>query len=132
MSPRFRRYLRLRCTSCPWPGKPTVSASEVAEALGTDPSIALRFLSIANSAFFSANQRITTLSHCVAWLGLEFVKATLVSLSIGSDGGGIESPYLTRTTLWQHNMGGSGLLRDDLQPHPRLAAGRGVHDRADP
>jgi putative nucleotidyltransferase with HDIG domain len=85
--------------------KSTVSAAEVAEALGTDPSIALRFLSIANSAFFSANQRITTLSHCVAWLGLEFVKATLVSLTIGDDGGGVESPYLTRTTLWQHNMG---------------------------
>ena len=33
--------------------KPAVSADEVARALGSDQSIALRFLSIANSAYFA-------------------------------------------------------------------------------
>jgi putative nucleotidyltransferase with HDIG domain len=36
---------------------------------------------------------------------LEFVKGTLVSLSLGGDGHLADSPYLDRTTLWQHNMG---------------------------
>ena len=85
--------------------KPNVSAEAVAQALGTDQSIALRFLSLANSSFFSPSQRITTLSHCVAWLGLEFVCSTLVILGMDKMSSGVESLYFDRTAYWQHNLG---------------------------
>lgn len=84
--------------------KPNVSAAEVAKALGTDPSIALRFLSIANSAVFSGTTRISTLPHCVAWLGLEFVKGTVVTLGVGGVGLNKANPYLNPTLAWRHNM----------------------------
>lgn len=83
---------------------PSASAARVAAAIGRDPSIALRFLSIANSAYYATSHRINTLQQCVACLGLEFVKATLITLGIGGDGQ-CESAYLDKTLMWQHNMG---------------------------
>ena len=85
--------------------KANVSAGEVAEALGLDQSIALRFLSIANSSYFAPRQRITTLSHCVAWLGLEFVCSTLVTLGMDRMSSQVATVYLDRMAFWQHNLG---------------------------
>jgi two-component system, cell cycle response regulator len=85
--------------------KPAVSADEVARALGSDQSIALRFLSIANSAYFATTHRITTLSHCVAWLGLDFVSSTLVALGIDRSATAINLPEFDRLAFWQHSMG---------------------------
>jgi putative nucleotidyltransferase with HDIG domain len=85
--------------------KPAISADEVARALGSDQSIALRFLSIANSAYFATTHRITTLSHCVAWLGLDFVCSTLVALGIDRSAAAISLPQFDRMAFWEHNMG---------------------------
>lgn len=82
--------------------KPGVSADEVARALGSDESIALRLLAIANSAYFATTQRITTLPHCVAWLGLDFVSSALMAL--GLDRLAADTVALDRRTFWQHNM----------------------------
>jgi HD-like signal output (HDOD) protein len=84
--------------------KPHVSAAEVAQALGSDESIALRLLAIANSAYFATSHRITTLSHCVAWLGLEFVGSTLVALGVDRLASGAGLPRRDRLAFWQHNM----------------------------
>lgn len=85
--------------------KPDVSAEEVARALGSDQSIALRFLSIANSAYFATTHRITTLAHCVAWLGLDFVSSTLVALGIDRAAAQLSLPGFDRLAFWQHSMG---------------------------
>ncbi|NPV48500.1 MAG: HDOD domain-containing protein [Armatimonadetes bacterium] len=82
--------------------RPGVSAGEVARALGSDEGIALRLLAIANSAYFATTQRITTLPHCVAWLGLDFVSSALVAL--GLDRLATDTASLDRRAFWQHNM----------------------------
>lgn len=82
--------------------KPGASAEEVARALGSDESIALRLLAIANSAYFATTQRITTLPHCVAWLGLDFVSSALVALGVDRLAAGAAA--VDRRAFWRHNM----------------------------
>lgn len=88
--------------------QPAVSADEVAQALGSDQSIALRFLSIANSAYFATTHRIATLQHCVAWLGLDFVCSTLVALGIDRVAADHPLPGFDRMAFWEHNLGVAG------------------------
>lgn len=84
--------------------KPGASADKVARALGSDQSIALRFLAVANSSYYSPVQPITTLPHCVSWLGLEFVCSTLIALSMDRLASKKAPKEFDRLAYWRHNL----------------------------
>ena len=88
------------------------SAITVAATLSRDPSLSVRILRLANSAFYGMTREVTSISDAVVVLGMRTVKSlSLVAASFpwlhkALDGKGI-SPVL----LWNHSLTTAYLVR---------------------
>ncbi|MBL4848248.1 MAG: HDOD domain-containing protein [Planctomycetes bacterium] len=58
------------------------TARDVSQLLASDPSVASNVLSLANSAFYGANQRVGTLTHAVLVLGFNTVRNVVSASSL--------------------------------------------------
>ncbi len=88
----------------------TVSARALEDVIMHDPSLSLRILRIANSAFYSFSHEVKIISHAIALLGLNFVKSLAIGVSIFEVfTRGLASERLLINRLWMHSFG-SGLL----------------------
>lgn len=84
---------------------PKASASDIARALASDQALAARVLKLANSAFYGASRRISTISEAVVTLGLRttrnLVMATSCQELLERDVAGYAMPP---GALWQHSL----------------------------
>ncbi|MBI3599535.1 MAG: HDOD domain-containing protein, partial [Nitrospinae bacterium] len=81
-----------------------VSAVKLEAIISNDQAIASKVLSIANSAYYSLSEKVTSISHAVSLLGFTTVKNIAIGTSIFSNfsdkGSGIEMK-----DLWLHSIG---------------------------
>lgn len=61
---------------------PRVSTGKITKVLGQDTALAARVLKIANSAMFSFQREITTLSHAITIIGLKALKGIVVAATL--------------------------------------------------
>ncbi len=81
------------------------SARKLEDLILHDPSLSVRILKLANSAFYSFRSEVRTISHAIALLGLNLVKSLAIGVSIFESftkGMRSEAAYITQ--LWMHSF----------------------------
>ncbi len=61
---------------------PDVSADELSKVIETDPSITLKLLSLANSAFFGFNRKINTVNEAISLPGNKTAQNAILNISV--------------------------------------------------
>lgn len=54
------------------------NAGDIAQIVQTEPSMAIRVLQIANSAFFGSGRQVTTIEHAVRYLGTDLLRGLVL------------------------------------------------------
>jgi HD-like signal output (HDOD) protein len=101
---------------------PNSSARELQGVIAKDQALTARVLRIVNSAMFSFQREISTLSHAVSILGIKAVRSIIVAASMEDmfASGGQQSPGLAHQLLWQHAWGAalaSRVLSNTIRYH---------------
>jgi putative nucleotidyltransferase with HDIG domain len=82
------------------------SAARLEELILHDPSLSLRILKLANSAFYSFRCEVKTISHAIALLGLNLVRSLAIGVSIfESFTRGLRDEAGCISRLWMHSFG---------------------------
>lgn len=86
---------------------PDTSARDLQAIIAQDQALTARILKIVNSAMFSFQREVSTLSHAVSILGLQTVRSILVAASVEQmhQSNGARSSGLASQLLWQHSWG---------------------------
>jgi HD-like signal output (HDOD) protein len=83
-------------------GDSNVKYEKLGEAISADPAVSARLLKVSNSAFYSMNRQIKTLSHAIAIVG----ERTLRSLILAASLEGMNKSYgLLEKLLWEDAIG---------------------------
>lgn len=87
------------------------SINRIAEIIGGDPGMSAKILQLVNSAFFGVPRPVSTPDEAVMFLGLETVKAIVLSLHLFAsfDRGKVKAFDLRK--LWQHSWSASLLAK---------------------
>lgn len=73
---------------------------EISQVVSVDPALTVRFLSIANSALFSPNTEISTVSRAVTLLGTQLVHDIVLASSVSDLFEGIPKALVDVKTFW--------------------------------
>lgn len=91
---------------------PTVEAEELAKVIETDPSITMKLLKLANSAFFGFTREIKSIVDAVSLLGNETVKNAVLSISVFEATKDQEgSAGLDKKEFWRHATAVGSIVR---------------------
>jgi len=91
---------------------PDVGADELSKVIETDPSITLKLLSLANSAFFGFSRKINTVHEAISLLGNKTVQNAILNISVyeaTKNLGG--SAGLDKKAFWGHAAGVGSVAR---------------------
>ncbi len=80
------------------------SASDLAEIVGHDPSLAAKILKVANSAAFTPRGRISALPHAVTFLGFTTVRNLILGVSVFDTCCQGPQGALDHTPFWLHSV----------------------------
>jgi HD-like signal output (HDOD) protein/CheY-like chemotaxis protein len=91
---------------------PDVGADELSKVIETDPSITLKLLSLANSAFFGFSRKINTVSEAVSLLGNKTVQNAVLNISVYEATKDLEnSAGMDKQEFWAHSAGVGSVAR---------------------
>jgi HD-like signal output (HDOD) protein len=91
------------------------SARKLEELILHDPSLSARILKLANSAFYSFQCEVRTISHAIALLGLNLVRSLAIGVSIfEAFTKGMRDQVHNITRLGMHSFG-VGLIAQEIQ-----------------
>ncbi|OGG46366.1 MAG: hypothetical protein A3F84_03250 [Candidatus Handelsmanbacteria bacterium RIFCSPLOWO2_12_FULL_64_10] len=91
---------------------PDVDAEDLSRVIEADPSITLKLLRLANSAFFGFTRKISSVKDAISLLGNQTVKNAVLSISIFSaTQDQKETAGLDRKRFWQHSAGVGSIAR---------------------
>ncbi len=91
------------------------SARKLEELILHDPSLSARILKLANSAFYSFQCEVRTISHAIALLGLNLVRSLAIGVSIfEAFTKGTRDQVHNITRLWMHSFA-VGLIAQEIQ-----------------
>jgi putative nucleotidyltransferase with HDIG domain len=85
------------------------STAKIGQIVAQDPAMCGKLLQLANSAFFGLPSRITSPTEAVFYLGLETIKALVLSLQIFALFERVKVKEFSYTDLWDHSLA-AGLL----------------------
>jgi len=87
--------------------KPEVSARELQFVIAKDQALTARILKIVNSAMYSFDREVSTLTHAIAILGLDTVRSIIVAAAIQQvfPSGSAAGKDLTSKLFWEHSWG---------------------------
>jgi putative nucleotidyltransferase with HDIG domain len=91
---------------------PAAPFDNIAEAISADPSISMKVLRLANSAYYGVRQRVGSLSHAISLLGLKVIKNLVLTATVFralSSSGPEKRPLFSREQFWLHCLG-TGLI----------------------
>ena len=91
---------------------------EISQVVSVDPALTVRFLSIANSALFSPNTEIGTVSRAVTLLGTQLVHDIVLASSVSDLFEGIPKEVIDVKTYWSKSVACGAIakaLADELQ-----------------
>jgi HD-like signal output (HDOD) protein/CheY-like chemotaxis protein len=80
------------------------SLEKIGKIIERDISMTAKILQLVNSAFFGLGRHISTPVQAVSLLGLDTVKALILSSQVFSNFDPVKTPGLCLDTLWQHSM----------------------------
>lgn len=80
---------------------PNACASSVAEALSVDPGLSVRVLRLANSAAFSARNKVENLSQAIALVGFSQLETMVLSVGVSGAMPGKSSPGYDAVRFWR-------------------------------
>ena len=84
---------------------PRAGAADIARALSTDQALTARILKLANSAFYGASRRVSTVTEAVVMLGMRTVRNMTVAIGCQPF---LEKPLdgyaLPAGDLWKHSL----------------------------
>ena len=80
---------------------PDACASSVADALSVDPGLSVRVLRLANSAAFSARNKVENLSQAIALIGFSQLETMVLSVGVSGSMPGQSSPGYDAARFWR-------------------------------
>ncbi len=83
-------------------GDPRTTNSSLGDALSTDMAMASRILQMANSPFFGARQKISSISQGIFVLGHSALRSLIITVCTK---GIFKNPGLMEEKLWEHSLG---------------------------
>jgi len=87
-------------------GKENTSVRDLQKVISADPALTARILKMANSAFYSFDQKVSTLSHALVILGFRAVQSMGIAASSRSLFVKKGSQFgLKEKLLWEHSIG---------------------------
>lgn len=90
------------------------SARQLEDLILHDPSLSVRILKLANSAFYSFQSEVRTVARAIALLGLNLVKSLAIGVSIfESFTKGFHEEAALISQLWMHSFG-TGLMAQEI------------------
>jgi putative nucleotidyltransferase with HDIG domain len=92
---------------------PKTSARQLQFIIAKDQALTARILRIVNSAMYSFQREVSTLSHAIAILGFDTVRSIIVAATVRQvfPSGRKSGPGLTNQLLWQHSWGAAVAAR---------------------
>jgi HD-like signal output (HDOD) protein len=84
--------------------QPDPSIAKISTIVSQDPSMAAKVLQLVNSAFFGLAQQITKLDRAVCLIGLDAIKALVLSARVFTELTKGESLCICMDTLWEHSL----------------------------
>lgn len=98
---------------------PRSTADSVAAIVAQDPAMTAKILQLVNSAFFSLSRHVSDLPTAIVLLGLDTIRALVLSVQVFSQFDPQTLQALSVDTLWQHSVRVGALAK-------RLASSAGV------
>jgi len=98
---------------------PEASVKAVERIVSQDIGMSAKVLQLVNSAFFGVRQHIPSPAQAVALLGLDTVKALVLSINVFSQFNDVALKGLSLENLWRHSMTVGGFAK-------RIAKAQGV------
>jgi len=90
---------------------PDASVNVVERIVSQDIGMSAKILQLVNSAFFGVRQHVSTPGQAVALLGLDTVKALVLSMNVFSQFEGRSVKGLSLDALWGHSMNVAGFAK---------------------
>ncbi len=91
---------------------PDIGADELSKVIETDPSITLKLLNLANSAFFGFSRRIKTVHEAISLLGNKTVKNAILNIAVYEATKDLDSSAgLDKKEFWVHSAGVGSVAR---------------------
>jgi HD-like signal output (HDOD) protein/CheY-like chemotaxis protein len=102
---------------------PEASIQKVADIIARDLGMAAKILQMVNSAFFGLCRRVTDIRDAVMLLGLDAIKALVLSVNVFSAFNRSKMAFLDFDGLWQHSLATGGYAKQIMQAagQPRSA-----------
>ncbi len=83
---------------------PNSGAARIAGLIEDDPAIMTRILRVVNSAFYAGAEKVTSVQHAVARMGMRAVNNIAMSTSVFSAFGPNDSSAMQREEFWRHSI----------------------------
>jgi HD-like signal output (HDOD) protein/CheY-like chemotaxis protein len=90
---------------------PDASVKAVERIVSQDIGMSAKVLQLVNSAFFGVRQHVSSPSQAVALLGLDTVKALVLSINVFSEFQGMRAQGLSLDALWRHSVNVAGFAK---------------------
>lgn len=85
-------------------GSSTASADVATRIISQDMAMVSKLLQVVNSAFFGLRRTISSPAHAVALLGIDSVKALVLSVQVFAQFEGLKQSPIPLETLWKHGL----------------------------
>lgn len=83
---------------------PNCPPHRLAEAVEHDPAVTAKLLHIANSAYFAPRRTIATVTQAVQYLGIDVMRAVVLSSSVIDQFSGQQVAGEVITRVWEHSL----------------------------
>jgi len=90
---------------------PKGSLQKVGDIIAKDVGMTAKILQLVNSAFFGLTRHVSTPGQAVSWLGIDTVKALVLSVQVFSQFRSPKSAAFNLEALWNHSMSTGALAR---------------------
>ena len=118
-------------------GIPILGALEIAKVIELDQSIAVKILSLVNSAFYGLSRKIANIKEAVAYIGTNAISQLVLSLGVINTFKEKTAGIFDRKAFWQHSIAVALISREiarsnNRHKHPDDVFTSGLlHDIAD-
>lgn len=102
---------------------PNCSLKKVGEIISKDLGMSAKILQLANSAFFGHPQQVTSISGAILFLGVESIKALVLSVKVFSLFDCSHAPDFSIAKLWDHSIS-TGMIARSIATQNDLDQGK--------
>ena len=105
---------------------PFWTTEQLGKVIAKDMAMTAMILKLANSAFFSVRQPVSSAAEAASYLGIDLLKALILARGIFTQVGAFRIPTFTIQHLWIHSLSVAGAAK-----HIAETEGAGTHQAVD-